>query len=327
MRSREEKLEFKKELEARTLGVHGKKDTLCQGKVSLMAVMGVIMIALVVFIHVPLGDASWCLWWRQWGVQGVCRLGVPWFFFASGVFFARHVGEGEGWCWREVKKRIGSLLLPYFVLNVLWLPVMIACNWIGARWFNQPVVVGANWACVIRGLGLSPFSWPIVVPTWFLRALFVVAAAFGLVAVCLRMKSGDWAKRAVVAAVAWGVCFVQGRWFSSPRVDAFFHFTLSLQGLALFATGVLCSPLLMPRGKHPGDADLRRLTWSVLVLHAPILSVLTMPLKALGWYTPAFSMLTVYALFWAAAIGFSFLLGHALGISRLRYIPKGIDSR
>lgn len=75
-------------------------------RVSLMAAMSAVMIALVVFIHLLLTDQPWGVWWRRWGVDGVCRLAVPWFYLASGAVFARHIGESEGWYGLEVWKRV-----------------------------------------------------------------------------------------------------------------------------------------------------------------------------------------------------------------------------
>ena len=292
-----------------------------------MAAMSAVMIALVVFIHLPLTDQPWGVWWRRWGVDGVCRLAVPWFYLASGAVFARHIGESEGWYGREVRKRVGSLLVPCFILNLLWLPVMMTCNWIGAEYFGQELVVKANWAWVIRGLGLSPFAWPIDVPTWFLRSLFVVVVLMGLIVVGLRIKATDRGKKIGVAAVLWAAYLIQCCTSTSPQANAFFEFAVSLQGLALFATGILLSPLLLSKEPCPGDAAFRSFTWSVLVLHAPILSVLTMPFKALGWFNRAFSTPSRYLLLWLAVLVLSAVLGHLLHISRLRRLfPDRVKS-
>ena len=124
--------------------------------------------------------------------------------------------------------------------------------------FRTGTRVKANWAWVVRGLGLSPFAWPIDVPTWFLRSLFVVVVMMGLIIVGLRIKATDWGKKIGVAAVLWTAYLIQCCICTSPRANAFFEFTISLQGLALFATGILLSPLLISKAPYPYSCFMRR---------------------------------------------------------------------
>ena len=55
----------------------------------------------------------------------------------------------------------------------------------------------------------------------------------------------------------------------------------------------------------------------------PILSVLYMPFKALGWLKPVFSDPIGYFVFWIAAIVLSVVFGKVLRIHRLRILVNG----
>ena len=275
-----------------------------------MTYVSAVMIALIVFIHLPVVDAGWYGAWRKWGVDGICRLGVPWFFFASGVYFARHIGESDGWHGREIRKRVSGLLVPYFILNLVWFPFMVVLNWIGTKYFNYPAVVTLSPEWIVKGLGLSPVDWPIIVPTWFLRALFVVVLVGGFIWRFLRFNK---ISALLVSAVFWGLYTAQQ--ICLPQFSDFFIFGLNLQGLALFTTGIFLSSWLKPgRSASP---FLRCAVWSVFILHAPLLSLLLIPCKAFGW-SAVFASPACYFGVWLARIVFSALAGRFLHIDRIR---------
>lgn len=275
--------------------------------------VGAGMMVLVLIIHLPTVSASWLEGWRWWMVDGVCQWAVPWFFLVSGIMF--RVTDGGGAVIAEVRKRIGTLLVPFFVLNAIWLPVMMGLNWIGTRYFGYQAVVTTSWHWVVRGLGLSPVNWPIDVPTWFLRALFVVVAIVGGIWSQVRFTR---TRGLLVAAMFWGVYELQRVYW--PEATDFFVFGVNLRGLALFSTGMLLAPWLRPAKMSEGDRRLKSWTWSLFVLHAPVLSLMLLPLKAFGAVEKVLGNPFAYAAFGAVALVVSIAAGRLLRVDLLRGI-------
>lgn len=87
-----------------------------------LANLGFVCAILVVFIHIihPVYEKFNPTWWVCTFLQGsISCIAVPFFFVASGYFFAGHLGE-EGWWRKGLRKRIGTLLVPYFLWNALF---------------------------------------------------------------------------------------------------------------------------------------------------------------------------------------------------------------
>ena len=237
-----------------------------EGKWSLaMSFLGVVAMGLVVCHHLPTQPRG-----------GVLEWGVPWFYFASGFWYASKLRK-----WREeISKRISSLLVPYYLLNVIWFPILFLANWIGWKYLGAERVVDGGLYSSVRCLGLSPWSWPALVPTWFLRSLFVATvvvagiwAAFDAVTCNSR-----WARvviRALVAAMLWAIVFTMPIWCPADGhwVD-FFVFGVPLHGMACFAMGGLVSSALYVGdcgSVHPFAARIRRQMMPVYVLHAVVI--------------------------------------------------------
>lgn len=72
--------------------------------------------------------------------------------------------------------RVRTLLVPYYLWNFIWFPILFFFNWIGWRYFGAERVVDGSVMCVLRCLGLSIIGPPALVPTWYLRALFVAVS-------------------------------------------------------------------------------------------------------------------------------------------------------
>ena len=66
---------------------------------------------------------------RSWLMTFVCRLGVPYFFVASGFFFERKLRRDTPK--NAVKLYIKRLLLPYSVFSVVWILQMLIDNALG----------------------------------------------------------------------------------------------------------------------------------------------------------------------------------------------------
>lgn len=88
--------------------------------------------------------------------DGICRVAVPFFFFASGFFLCGHIGE-KGWYKREILKRFKTLVVPFVAFSLLY------------RFFHFSADV--SWLTVF---GLNTTTWPYLVPLWYIRGLIVL---------------------------------------------------------------------------------------------------------------------------------------------------------
>ena len=105
---------------------------------------------------------------RSWLMTFVCRLGVPYFFVASGFFFERKLRRDTPK--NAVKLYIKRLLLPYSVFSVVWILQMLIDNALGHVGVWETVLrlaqsilfyprgeLGYVWASIIGVLMLYPF--------------------------------------------------------------------------------------------------------------------------------------------------------------------------
>ena len=74
---------------------------------------------MVVCLHLPSSPKHWLL-----------DCAMPWFFLASGYWYSRSSKSfGE-----NVRERVRSLLVPYYLWNILWFPILFSVHWIGLRY-------------------------------------------------------------------------------------------------------------------------------------------------------------------------------------------------
>lgn len=114
--------------------------------------------------------------------NGVCRLAVPFFFFASGFLFFYRLWDWDWNLWREkIKRRVRTLLVPY----LLWNAIAFFCFYL---WYylhggeNSLLQQFANyggikifWNASLWGgeavVPLTARAMPIDGPLWFIRDL------------------------------------------------------------------------------------------------------------------------------------------------------------
>ncbi len=138
--------------------------------------MSIVSAFMVVMIHVLKRDqtaGSMAALFRVAIGEGLCRIAVPFFFLAAGYFVARHVDEAGYW-WKEVRKRVGSLLVPYIIwCTITFLVVsilMITSNIL----LNEPIFCNVcSWGRTMKVYGFNLFSVPEARQLWFVRVLLV----------------------------------------------------------------------------------------------------------------------------------------------------------
>ena len=238
-----------------------------------MTALSAVALGLIMCLHGPTLPKYWLF-----------DLGVPWFFLASGFWYGQKRVEGLDGYWVQVRKRVGTLLVPYFIWNLIWFPILFVCNWIGWKYCGAERVVDGSSGCVMRCLGLSPSAWPALVPTWFLRALFVAVVVVGGVDCALgglkRLRG------LVTVGLLWIVYLTRSVWMPEESIwDGFFTFGLPLIGFACFATGLVVGRTLPTDGAQdrvPWVQVVRRQMMPVYVLHAAVIVSVGWVAKAMG---------------------------------------------
>lgn len=268
-------------------------------------------LGLVVCLHLP----SFPKW-------GVLKFAVPWFFFASGFWYGRRPRKWSD----EMRKRVRSLLVPYFLWNLIWFPVLFLSNWIGWKYFGAERIVDGSFDSIARCLGFSLWRWPALVPTWFLRALFVVVAIVGgLWACCASARKigryGEVVCRIVVACVLSAIALSVNSWCPDGHVwKGSFEYGVPLHGMACFAIGGVVA--LASDGDDDCTSDgvwafLRRQMMPIYLLHAIVIMVCGWLAKALG----RFDFLTTACgdvIMWLVAVSGAI----ALGWTMRRFMPR-----
>jgi hypothetical protein len=102
---------------------------------------------------------------------------IPWFFFAAGFFLCGHYGE-EGWWLKEIKKRIRTLLVPFWIWSaiifVFHVAIALVIHKVGYRYGGEDAMEWLSVSGIVRLVGLDLRE---TMPTmWFLRSLFVLVA-------------------------------------------------------------------------------------------------------------------------------------------------------
>lgn len=104
----------------------------------------------------------------------LCGVAIPWFFLASGFFLSKHIGEDDWWR-TAVKKRVKTLLIPFWIWGVLiwsvYVVIALLIKHFGAQYQGVDALEWLSARGISRVLGIDPFG---NMPTmWFLRTLFI----------------------------------------------------------------------------------------------------------------------------------------------------------
>ena len=133
--------------------------------------MGIVCAMLVVALHASMnadvGTATWFV--DRFVNDGLGRAAVPFFFMASGYFFAKHVGEPNWWA-AAIRKRAKTLLIPFLFWNLLWILLPVVREFFKGMVHGAISIPAVHWP--------SPADWwgvlrpPPLGPTWYITTLF-----------------------------------------------------------------------------------------------------------------------------------------------------------
>lgn len=145
------------------------------------------LIVLVVFIHVGYGNGveienfpAANMICENFVQRGVAAVAVPLFFFISGFLYFYRTEWGVPAYKRKTLKRVRTLVVPFLVWTAPTLAYMLLVYKLG---LTRSTLCAENhslwdWVVDIFGLklaeGNSSIAFPLYVPFWFLRDLFVV---------------------------------------------------------------------------------------------------------------------------------------------------------
>ena len=207
--------------------------------------MSIICAMLVVTIHVGWPHKELCPTWfiYKFIKGGIAPIAVPFFFVVSGFFLAAHFNE-PGWLFREIKKRIHSLLIPFFVWSVICFfaiaPLSVIADLIAHRPFGTNLQLGdGRW---IHSLGLDVDKTPALTPLWYVRCLFF----FVLVSPLFKAIVDRFGKVWLMMTFAIALIFASIRTptellpegESEPFWFGFFAYGISLSGIFYFSLGI-----------------------------------------------------------------------------------------
>ena len=208
---------------------------------SRMANMAVVCACAVALSHAgysaATGSADW--WFVRMTRYGLCCLAVPFFFTVSGYFLSRHFDE-RGWWPREVSKRVRSLLVPY----LLWCMAFFIFARVGLA--TVKAVAGREFWTVLSfpaamippALGVRLEAPPMLVPLWYVRALFVIVLLSPVLAWFASRRRLAWLLLVVLAA-AYVMFSPHRNGLASTRAEHFMYYGVSLMGMFYFYLGIL----------------------------------------------------------------------------------------
>lgn len=165
---------------------------------------------------------------------GLCTFAVPWFFFVSGYFLARHVEEDKWWT-HALASRLRTLVVPYLFLGVAFLFLTVGCTVLFNLNAGRSVLDGLDMRILLlRVWGLDLMEHPLLVPFWYIRALMLLVLVSPLLVWAL--KRGGWLLPLALLPVYFYCCAVHFRY---ERPWFLFYSPLSLTGWIYFSVGLL----------------------------------------------------------------------------------------
>lgn len=203
-------------------------------KIVNMSLLGAL---LVISIHCGFSadDTGLCRLIYEVFPGGYSRIAVPFFFLVSGYFLASHINE-TGWWQNETLKRVKSVMIPFLlwalIYQVLFTPLSIYADIRAGRPF------GANISFLngdaLKVFGLVWDQWPVSVPLWFLRSLFLFVIVSPIIVWLLRKMPRIW----IIVLCS---CTIALLYAPDPKLggwSGFCQHVFSISGLMYFSFGM-----------------------------------------------------------------------------------------
>lgn len=200
-----------------------------------MALMKLICAFLVVVIHAKFSTPGYFAW-AQYNIvsEGLCRIAVPFFFFASGYYLAKHMGE-ENWFTTALASRAKSIVLPAFVMILLFIVLVYGYRllFVGENW-----VATMTWKIFAKDLGLDLRVPPLLVPMWYARALFIIVLFSPVLYSMIGKQQRPNATLSLIGIAI--LCFALRPFSDWAHNDwyMFFNYGISLEGILYFSAGI-----------------------------------------------------------------------------------------
>lgn len=248
-----------------------------------LANMGIVCAFMVVGIHIgtlPMtGVGDFIL--GMIGGNGILRMAVPFFFFASGFFCANSYINGRSYRY-QLKSRCKSLLVPYLLWNIIYM--LFECGI--SRQLPKISIIG-----LVNMFGLNMIGRPIFGFLWFVRLLMlliIASPAFYRVA-----KSSVSVKLLPIGFVVAGALFCPSAYYERWFLVA--EYAFDFEGVFLFYAGMCLR--VCPIDMHMRFGKTFWLILGVGLFAARVLMVkLQFPLAAywFSWFGIVVSMYALY---------------------------------
>ena len=195
----------------------------------------------VVAIHIGWDDGSVLGRFITASIKdGFATIAVPFFFTVSGFFLSAHFNE-ERWYGREVRKRIKSLVIPYF----LWISIAIALMWPLTIYANLQAhrQLSANLPPLIEAYGLNIFCVPGMVGSlWYVRCLIVIVLLSPIIKFTIHKFGCLWLGFLFIALIVHSALIrINGGSGDNMMLRLFNGGPLSIRGLFYFSVGCYIS--------------------------------------------------------------------------------------
>ena len=168
-------------------------------------------------------------------VDGVATIAVPFFFLCSGYFLAKHLDTWPSW-WSALRKRIRTLIVPYFIWSWLFAILIIAVAFsidfclgqhLGTTPFTDGQGVGLSRILKLAGLWKTPPLYQL----WYIRCLFAFVALSPLIVFMLKKFGRAWLTLCFLSTILIAI-------LPNETVKRVLRLVFSIGGLFYFSLGI-----------------------------------------------------------------------------------------